>query len=53
VNRLGFTAGVRRGLKSGERKRFKAQERELRRVNGILGKAVTFFARAELERPAT
>ena len=40
--------GVRAGLRSDERERLKALERELRRANEILRKASAYFAQAEL-----
>ena len=45
--------GVRGGLTSGERDRFKELEREVRELRGaneILRKASAFFAQAELDR---
>ena len=47
--------GVRAGLRSDERERLKALEREvreLRRANEILRKASAYFAQAELDRRA-
>ena len=47
--------GVRAGLRSDERERLKALEREvreLRRANEILRKASAYFAQAELDRHA-
>ena len=53
VRRSEVDRGVRGGLKSEERERLKALEREnreLRRANEILRKASAFFAQAELDR---
>ena len=47
--------GIRAGLRSDERERLKALEREnreLRRANEILRKASAYFAQAELDRRA-
>lgn len=48
-------AGKRAGLTTSERERLKELEREnrkLKRANGILRKASTYFAQAELDRRA-
>jgi transposase len=53
VRRAECDQGVRTGLTSSERERFKSLEREnreLRRANEILRKASAFFAQAELDR---
>ena len=53
VHRAECGQGVRTGLRSDERERVKALEREnreLRRANEILRKASAYFAQAELDR---
>jgi transposase len=53
VRRAEVEQGRRGGMKSDERERMKALEREvreLRRANEILRKASAFFAQAELDR---
>ena len=53
VRRAECDQGVRTGLTSSERERFKSLEREnreLRRANEILRKASAYFAQAELDR---
>ena len=54
VRRAERDQGLREGLTSSDRERFKALEREnreLQRANEILRKAAAFFAQAELDRP--
>ena len=55
VRRAERDQGLREGLTTSDRERFKALEREnreLKRANEILRKASAFFAQAELDRKA-
>jgi len=54
VRRAERDQGLREGLTTSDRERFKAlgrENRELQRANEILRKAAAFFAQAEFDRP--